>query len=79
MSAETIEHRDMWKNIDDCIDKWFSQLHRGAFDPEMFDKDKLQQIKEEYGNGPIVLEEPYGILELFMILSKCGMSSSSSN
>ena len=25
VSAEMIEHRDiMWKNIDDCIDKWFS-------------------------------------------------------
>ena len=67
-SAETVEHRDKWKNIDDCIDKWFSGLHRGAFDPEKFDKEKLQKMKEEYGDGPIVYEEPNGIL--FMILSK---------
>ena len=70
VSAETIEHRDKWKNIDDCIDIWFSRLQKGAFDPETFDKEKLQQIKEENGDGPIVSKESYGIL--FMILSKPG-------
>ena len=68
MSADTIEHCDKWKSIDDCIDKWYSGLHKEAFDPEAFDKERLKQIKEEYGDGPIIYEEPNGIL--FMILSK---------
>ena len=67
-SAETVKHTMKFKNVDDCIEKYFSSLHRGAFDPEKFDKQKLQEIKEEYGNGPIVYQEPDGIL--FMILSK---------
>ena len=70
VSAETIEHLYRWKNIDDCIDMWFSGLHRGAFDPEMFDKEKVQRIKEEYGDGPIICEKPSGIL--FMIITKPG-------
>ena len=68
VSAEIIEHRDGWKNIDNCIDKWYSGLHKGAFNPEKFDEEKLQQIREEYGDGPIVYEEPNRIL--FVILSK---------
>ena len=66
-SAETIEIFHHWKNIDDCLDKLFSGFG-GLFDPEKFDKEKLQQIKEEYGDGPIICEKPSKIL--FMILSK---------
>ena len=70
VSTEMTEHRDRWKNIDDCIDKWYSGLHKGAFNPEKFDKETLQQIKEEYGDGPIVYEESNRIL--LMILLKPG-------
>ena len=68
VSAETVEHCDKWKNIDDCSDKWYSGLHKGAFNPGAFDEERLKQIKEEHGDGPIIYEKPNRIL--FMILSK---------
>ena len=68
VSAETVEHCDKWKNIDDCVDKWYSGLHKGAFNPGAFDEERLKQIKEEHGDGPIIYEKPNRIL--FMILSK---------
>ena len=66
--TKTEEHYDKWKNLDDCIDKFFSGLHKGAFDPEKFDKYKLQEIRDEFGDGPVVYEEHNGML--FMILAK---------
>ena len=70
VSAETTEHLYRWKDIDDCIDMWFSGLHTGAFDPQMFDMEKFQRIKDEYGDGPIVYEKPNRIL--FVIVAKPG-------
>ena len=68
--TKTEEYYEQWKNLDDCIDDFFSELPSGAFDPEKFDKQKLQEIKNEFGDGPVVCEEPDGIL--FMILAKPG-------
>ena len=75
VSAETTEHHDKWKNVDDCIVKWFSQLHRGAIDPETFDKKKLQQIKEEYGDGPIVSKESYRMLSMILLKPELAASA----
>lgn len=66
---EIEEHRDRWKNLDDCIDKWYSGL-QGTFDPEKFDMEKFQRIKEEYGDGEVVYEKPNGML--FMVFAKPG-------
>ena len=75
VSAETTEHHDKWKNVDDCIVKWFSQLHRGAIDPETFDKKKLRQIKEEYGDGPIVSKESYRMLSMILLKPELAASA----
>lgn len=65
--AESEEHWGRWENLDDCVDKWFSGL-QGFFDPEKFDMEKFQRIKDEYGDGEVVYEKPNGML--FMILER---------
>lgn len=64
---EVDEYWGRWKNLDDCIDKWYSGL-QGAFDPEKFDMEKFQRIKEEYDDGEIVYEKPNGML--FVVFAK---------
>lgn len=69
MCAESEHICEKWKNLDDCVYKWFSELHTGAFDPEKFDAEKMQKLKEEYGDGEIVYDEPNQSL-LYMIFVK---------
>ena len=56
-----------WKNLDDYIDAmhgWF----QGEFDPSQVDKDVLEELKTEYGDGPVVQEQP--IIQLYIVLIK---------
>ena len=50
-------HYPKWDNLDQYIDAvhgWF----QGEFDPAEFDQEILQEIKSEYGNGPVTQSEP---------------------
>ena len=43
-----------WDNLDEYIDAmhgWF----QGEFDPAEFDQEVFQEIKREYGSGPVIL------------------------
>ena len=53
-----------WNNLDDYVDSmcgWF----QGEFDPAEFNQEAFQEIKQEYGSGPVTQAEPiytlYGI------------------
>ena len=57
--------KPQWRSIDHYINAmhgWFS----GEFDPAQFDSDALQQLKREYGNGPVVLMNPMKYLEIIL-------------
>ena len=43
----------VWKSLDDYIDAMY-----GWFDPSQFDKEALEELKIEYGNGPVVQKQP---------------------
>ena len=44
--------------------RWFG----GEFDPVQFDIDALQQLKSDYGDGPVV--QTYPIKKLEVVLTK---------
>ena len=56
-----------WKNLDDYIDSMYGWF-QGEFDPTKFDQETLDEIKREYGNGPVTQSEP--ISTLYAQLSK---------
>ena len=52
----------------DTIDEYIEAMHgwfQGGFDPAKFDQEKLQQIKEEHGDGPVVQGPNKSILAIF--------------
>ena len=53
ITVEIIRDYPKWNNLDDYIDSmhgWF----QGEFDPTKFDNYTLEEIKQEYGSGPVV-------------------------
>ena len=58
-----------WKNLDDYIDAMYGWF-QGEFDPNQFDKDTLEKLKKEYGNGPVVQEQPIVQLYNIIVLTK---------
>ena len=56
-----------WNNLDDYIDSMYGWF-QGEFDPSQFDQNALQEIKREFGNGPVTQSEP--IYNLHAILTK---------
>ena len=67
MSMTLIQDYPKWNNLDDYIDAMYGWF-QGEFDPTEFDQEALQEIKEEYGNGPVCQSEP--INHLHAILTK---------
>ena len=64
-SVETENLRPQWRNLDHYITAmhgWFG----GEFDPAQFDSDALQQLKSEYGDGPVVQMDPIKKLEIVL-------------
>lgn len=66
LSSVTTEHLYLkWRNLDHYISAmygWFG----GRFDPNQFDKDTLENLKKEYGEGPVVQTEPIRKLEVIL-------------
>ena len=54
-----------WKNLDHYIDAVYG-WYGGRFDPSHFDRDAFRKLKEEYGDGPVVLTEPMKKLEVIL-------------
>ena len=54
-----------WNNLDDYIDSMYGWF-QGEFDPTQFDQDKLQQLKREYGSGPVIQSEPIRTLHAIL-------------
>jgi ubiquinone/menaquinone biosynthesis C-methylase UbiE len=46
-----------WDNLDEYIDAMYGWF-QGEFDPTMFDQEAFQEIKREYGPGPVTQTEP---------------------
>ena len=47
----TIPNGTTWTTtLSQCMDAWF----QGEFDSTKFDNDTLEEIKQEYGSGPVV-------------------------
>ena len=56
-----------WENLNEYIDAvygWF----QGEFDPAEFDQEAFQEIKREYGPGPVIQSEP--VQNIYAILTK---------
>ena len=56
-----------WNNLDDYIDSMHGWLH-GEFDPTKFNNQTLEEIKQEFGSGPVEQSEP--IKFVFALLKK---------
>ena len=57
LTVEIVPDYPKWNNLDDYIDSMHGWL-QGEFDPIKFNKHTLEEIKQEYGNGPVVQSEP---------------------
>ena len=67
ISMTTMPEYLTWRHLDDYIDSmhgWF----QGEFDPSQFDQEALQEIKREYGVGPVIQSKP--IKTIYAILKK---------
>ena len=47
----------IWKNLDEYVDAMYGWF-QGGFNPAKFDQETYQEIKSNYGNGPVTLSEP---------------------
>ena len=56
-TADIIPDYPKWNNLDVYIDSMHGWL-QGEFDPTKFNKHALEEIKQEYGSGPVVNSEP---------------------
>ena len=56
-----------WKNLDDYINSMYGWF-KGEFDPAEFNQETFQEIKREYGTGPVIQSEP--IYTLYAIYIK---------
>ena len=64
-SVTTEDLRPQWRNLDHYITAmhgWFG----GEFDPAQFDSNALQQLKREYGDGPVVQTDPIKKIEVVL-------------
>ena len=61
MSTTILPDYPKWRNLDDYIISMHGWFH-GEFDPTEFDQEALQEIKKEYGNGPVTQSESIDIL-----------------
>ena len=64
-SITTENLRPQWRNLDHYITAmhgWFG----GEFDPAQFDTDTLQQLKSEFGDGPVLQTDPIKKLEVVL-------------
>ena len=67
MSMTLLPDYPKWNNLDDYINSmcgWF----QGEFDPAEFNQEAFQEIKQEYGSGPVTQAEP--IYTLYAIYIK---------
>ena len=66
--STTVKDIDLqWSSLDSYIDSMYGWF-QGEFDPKQFDKDKLIEIKQQHGDGPVVAPEPHR--RLYVILTK---------
>ena len=66
--STTVKSIDLqWSSLDSYIDAMYGWF-QGEFDPKQFDKDKLDEIKQQHGDGPVVAPEPHR--RLYVILTK---------
>ena len=56
-----------WKNLDSYIESMYG-WSQGEFDPKQFDKDALEKLRKEFGDGPVLTLEPHR--RLYFILTK---------
>ena len=64
-SVTTENLRPQWRSLDHYITTmhaWFG----GEFDPALFDSDALQQLKSDYGDGPVIQMNPIKKLEVVL-------------
>ena len=69
-SVTTESLRPQWRNLDHYIiamHGWFG----GEFDPAQFDSDLLQQLRSEYGDGPVMQTDPIKKLEVVLTKPNC--------
>ena len=65
ISMPLVPNYPKWNNLDHYIGAvygWF----QGEFDPAQFDQEALQEIKREYGPGPVILPEPVPIIHAIL-------------
>ncbi len=66
--STTVKNIDLqWSSLDSYIDSMYGWF-QGEFDPKQFDKDKLDEIKQQHGDGPVIAPEPHR--RLYVILTK---------
>ena len=66
-SLTLVQNNPKWDNLDKYIDAmhgWF----QGEFNTAEFDQEAYQEIKREYGSGPVTLSEPIQVI--YAILTK---------
>ena len=56
-----------WENLDSYIESMYG-WSQGEFDPKQFDKDALEKLRKEFGDGPVLTLEPHR--RLYFILTK---------
>ena len=67
MSMSLVQDYPKWSSLDDYINSMYGWF-QGEFDPTQFDQEALQEIKTEFGSGPVTQSEP--LQNLHAILMK---------
>ena len=66
--STTVKDIDLqWDSLDSYIEAMYGWF-QGEFDPKQFDKDKLDEIKQQHGDVPVVTPEPHK--RLYVIFTK---------
>ncbi len=66
-SMTLVQNNPKWDNLDEYIDAMFGWF-QGEFDPAEFDQEAFQELKRQYGPGPVTLPEPIQVI--YAILTK---------
>ena len=56
-----------WTSLESYVEAMYGWF-QGEFDPKLFDKAKLDKIRQQHGGGPVVAPEPHK--RLYVILTK---------
>ena len=64
-SAVVREREIKLPSLDNYIDAIYGWCG-GEFDPSIWEKDELEEIKKEHGDGPVVAEEPAKYLHVMI-------------